>query len=208
MTGLARSRKLRYVSVDMLPLRSLLLALFLVSGILAGYAFALRCAPDTVEELRRYLDGYLAGAARPLTAETVVGTVWSYFRASLLAFLLGFASIGVIALPLLFAAQGFVLSFSLFAFALALGRESFLLLPILFGLRLAFVLPCAFLTGSAALDKSRTLAALTLGGGKRVAPIVYGADYWYRFAVVCVCLCIGSALELWLVPALLARYFP
>ena len=53
MTGVARSRKLRYVSVDMLPLRSLLLALFLVSGVLTGYAAALRCSAGTADELRQ-----------------------------------------------------------------------------------------------------------------------------------------------------------
>ena len=36
MTGSAKARKLRYVTVDILPLRSLLLALFLVFGIFAG----------------------------------------------------------------------------------------------------------------------------------------------------------------------------
>ena len=44
MTDSTRSRKLRYVTVDMVPLRSLVLALFLVSGVLAGYAAAQRCA--------------------------------------------------------------------------------------------------------------------------------------------------------------------
>ncbi len=205
MTDSARSRKLRYVTVDMLPLRSLLLALFLVSGILVGYAFALRCAAGTADELRRLFDGYVAGNGQEMTLETALRTVVCYLRAPVLAFLLGFASIGAIGLPLLLTAQGFVLSFSLFSFAAALGRDGFVLLLTLFALRLAFVLPATFLTAGAALDKARALLALSLGRGKRAAPVLYGADYWYRFAVTCVCLLIGSALELWLTPLLLAR---
>ena len=86
-----------------------------------------------------------------------------------------------------------------------MGRDSFVLLLALFAIRLLFVLPCTFLLGTAALDKSRALAVLSLGGGRRVRPVAYGAEYWYRFAVCCVCLLIGAALELWLVPLLLTR---
>ena len=207
MTESARSRKLRYVTVDMVPLRSLVLALFLVSGVLAGYAAAQRCAAETGDELRRLLDGFLAaGASDGVTAETAARTLVCYFRAPVLAFLLGFASIGVIGLPLLLAAQGFVLSFSMVSFAAALGREGFAALIALFALRLLFVLPGTFLTANAAWDKARLLALLSLGRGKRAAPVRYGADYWYRFAVTCVCLLLGSALELWLAPLLLARF--
>ncbi len=145
MTDLAKARKLLYVTVDILPLRSLLLALFLVSGVICGYVSAGRCGAGMAEELRRYLTGYLSAASeRTPTAAAAVRTLVCYLRAPLVSFLLGFASIGVVALPLLFAVQGFVLSFSLFSFALALGRESFLLLPTVFAIRLLFVLPCTF----------------------------------------------------------------
>ena len=207
MTGAAKARKLRYVTVDIVPLRSLLLALFLVLGILAGYILSGRWSGETDGELRRYLESYLAVTARPpVTATAAAQTLICFLRAPVLAFLLGFASIGVVGIPLLFAAQGFVLSFSLFSFAGAMGRGSFALLLALFAIRLLFVLPCTFLLGTAALDKSRALAVLSLGGGKRVRPVVYGAAYWYRFAACCVCLLIGSALELWLVPLFLARF--
>ena len=206
MTDSTRSRKLRYVTVDMVPLRSLVLALFLVSGVLTGYAAALRSTPGTADELRRLLDAFRSSDRAGIDMAAALRTLVCYFRAPVLAFLLGFASIGVIALPLLLAAQGFVLSFSLISFAGALGREGFVLLLALFVLRLLFVLPGTFLTAGAAMDKARLLFAISLGRGKRAAPVLYGADYWYRFAVTCVCLLIGSALELWLTPLLLARF--
>lgn len=206
MTDSTRSRKLRYVTVNMVPLRSLLLALFLVSGVLTGYAAALRSSPGTADELRRLLDAFRSSGRSGIDMAAALRTLVCYFRAPVLAFLLGFASIGVIALPLLLAAQGFVLSFSLISFAGALGREGFALVIALFALRLLFVLPGTFLTAGAAMDKARLLFMLSLGRGKRAAPVLYGADYWYRFAVTCVCLLIGSALELWLTPLLLARF--
>ena len=205
MTGPARARKLRYVTVDIIPLRSLLLALFFVLGIVCGYVYSGRCALGTGEELRRYFEGYLdAQTRRGVTAEAAAQTLACFLRAPVLAFLLGFASLGVAAIPLLCAAEGFVASFSLFCFAAALGRQSFAVLPALFALRLLFVLPCTLLLGTAALEKSCALALLSWGGGKRARPIVYGTAYWYRFAACCVCLLIGCALELWLTPLLLA----
>lgn len=199
-----RACRLRYVSVDILPLRSLLLALFLVSGVLCGYLLSNRCGAETANELRESLDAY-AEKTGGLTGSAALQTLICFFRAPVLAFLLGFASLGVVALPALLAAQGFVISFSMFSFAAVLGRDGFRLLPALFAIRLLFVLPCTLVLAAAALEKSRALAALSFGGGRRLRPVFYGSPYWYRFAVCCVCLLIGCALELWLSPLLLTR---
>ena len=198
MTDSTRSRKLRYVTVDIVPLRSLVLALFLVSGVLTGYAAALRCSAGTADELRQMLDAFRSSDLPGSDMTAAMRTAVCYFRAPLLAFLLGFASIGVIALPMLLTAQGFVLSFSLFSFAEAVGRDGFALLPALFGLRLLFVVPCTFTLGVAALERSWALWSLLCG--RRARPVSPGL---YRFAVCCVCLLLGCVLELWLVPLFL-----
>lgn len=196
-------RKLCKMTGTLLPLNTLLPALFLLIGIVSGYACAGRFALGSGAELRTFLDGSLTGpAARPMSFDLIAETLVCYFRAPFFAFLLGFASIGVVCLPLLFAAQGFVLSFSLVSFAVAFGRDGFLFLIALFAVRLLFVLPCTFLLGSASMERSYALALLSLGG-KRTRPVVYGAAYWYRCFACCVCLLIGSALELWLVPLML-----
>ncbi len=198
MTPAAKTRKLRHVTVEVIPLRSLLLALFLLLGVLSGYAVSGRYAACG-DELRVYFDECVARSAAPdLNVETVVRTLVCYFRASLAAFLLGFSSVGVLCLPLLFAAQGFVLSFSLFSFAEAIGRGGFFLLGALFATRMLFVLPCTFLLGVAAMERSWAL--LSLVGGKRVQIAPAG---FYRFTVCCVCLLLGCVLELWLVPLVL-----
>ena len=93
--------------------RLLLLALFFAMGVLLGQALAGRVPASTGEELNRYLTDYvrLGGTASP-TAKTVLSALSLYFRYPLLAFLLGFASIGIVLLPCLTAAFGFFLSFS------------------------------------------------------------------------------------------------
>ena len=86
----------------------------------------------------------------------------------------------------------------------ALGRGSFPLLLALFGLRLLAVLPCTLVLGMAAMEKSRSLLLLSLGGGgKRTRAVTYGGAYWYRFGVCCVCLLLAALAELWLVPQFL-----
>ena len=205
MTGIARNRRLRYVTAELLPLRSLLLAFFFAAGALSAYFAAGRCAAGMSGELRRYLDGYLGlASSRALDAGTAAQTLVCFLRAPVAAFLMGFASIGVVGLPLLLAAQGFLLGFSLFSFSLAVGRAGFAFLPALFALRLLFVMPCTFVLGSAALEHSHALALLAAGGGKRLRSAVCGGADWYRFAVCCVLLTLGAALELWLLPLLLA----
>ena len=205
MTAPAKARRPRVMTVEVISLHSVLLAFQLVAGILCGYLFSGRCAGELGDELRRYVEGYLSAAAsRTVSWEAAMQTLACYFRAPIVAFLLGFASIGVAGIPLLCAVQGFVFSFSLFSFAFAMGREHFLMLPVLFGFRMLFVLPVMFLLASAAFEKSRELAALSLGSGKRSQAVTYGSPYWYRFAVCSVCLLIGCVLELWLLPLFLA----
>lgn len=192
------SRKPHPATADAIPPRSLLLALFLSLGVLSGYAVSARCGVGN-DELRAYFDGCAARAAASAPdLETALRTAVCYFRASVAAFLLGFSPLGVVCLPLLLAAQGFVLSFSLFSFAEALGHSGFPLLAALFSLRLLFVLPCTFLLGSASMERAWSLSSLLRG--KRVRPVSAGL---YRFAVCCACLLLGCVLELWLVPLLL-----
>ena len=182
----------------------MILSVCFAGGILFGYGLAGSQLSETGEQLRRYFDGYVLLAAREVSFGAVLRTLLCFFRAPLLAFLLGFASIGVVLLPLLCAFEGFLFSFSLCCFAGTLGRDGFVLVLALFALRMLFVLPCTLFLSACAMDKAKALALLTVGGGKRVRGVSYGVEYWYRFGIVCVCLLIGSILELWLVPRFLA----
>ena len=146
------------------PVPMLVLSAFIVLGVILGYVFALRSLQSAGGELKQYFDAFLSGGVnRPFSVRALGETLLCYFRAPGIVFLLGFASIGIVAVPLVCACQGFLLSYSLFCFALSLGRGSFPLLLALFGIRLLAVLPCTLLLGNASLDKSRALPTEVYG---------------------------------------------
>ena len=89
------------------------MALFFLAGVLLGQVLSGRVPDTTGDELRRYLEDYvrLGGEGAP-TVQTALSALVIYFRYPLFAFLLGFASIGVVLLPCVTAAYGFFLSFS------------------------------------------------------------------------------------------------
>lgn len=204
MLSRTNRRDRRGVLPQRVPVPMLVLSAFIVLGVILGYVFALRSLQSAGGELKQYFDAFLSGGVnRPFSVRALGETLLCYFRAPGIVFLLGFASIGIVAVPLVCACQGFLLSYSLFCFALSLGRGSFPLLLALFGIRLLAVLPCTLLLGNASLDKSRALLSLSLGGGGRGRAVSYGSAYWYRFCICCVCLLFAALLELWLVPQFL-----
>ena len=125
------------VQLPTLP-RLLLLALFFLAGVLLGQVLSGRVPDTTGDELRRY---------------------------PLFAFLLGFASIGVVLLPCVTAAYGFFLSFSVCCFTAAFGVDGVLLALAVFGLRCLVTLPCYFLLAAASWGTSAGLAAVSFGRG-------------------------------------------
>ena len=144
----------------------------------------------------------LGGGGAP-TARMVLSALVIYFRYPLMAFLLGFASIGVVLLPCVTAAYGFFLSFSVCCFTAAFGRPGILIALAVLGVRCLLTLPCYFLLAVPSLGTSAALASLSFGSGRRAAPVVYGRGCWKRLAVVCGVLLAGVCVELFLSPALL-----
>ena len=169
------------VQLPTLP-RLLLLALFFLAGVLLGQVLSGRVPDTTGDELRRYLEDYVRLGG---------------------AFLLGFASIGVVLLPCVTAAYGFFLSFSVCCFTAAFGVDGVLLALAVFGLRCMVTLPCYFLLAAASWGTSAGLAAVSFGRGRRTAPVVYGRACWVRFGACCLALLAGVCAELFLSPVLL-----
>ena len=205
LIGRARQSVRRGALMHRVSLPLAALAAFVVFGVIFGYVLALRSSQRAGGELARYFTAYFSlGARESFSVRALCETLVCYFRAPVIVFLLGFASIGVAVIPAVCTLQGFLLSFSLFSFSLALGRENFPLLLALFALRLLALLPCTLALGAAAMEKSRALLLLSLGGGgKRARAVTYGGAYWYRFGVCCVCLLLAALIELWLVPQFL-----
>lgn len=185
-------------------IRLSLLALGFLAGLFLGQVLSARVSSDTSGELTKYLTGYFSlGSPPELSAKTIYSTLIIYFRYPLLAFLLGFASVGVALLPILTVAYGLFLSFSVCCFTAAFGRAGVLLALSVFGMRCIITLPCYFALAVPALEKSVALASLSIEKNGRPAPPAYGRIWWLRFATVSAVLAIGVLLELLVSPRLL-----
>ena len=183
--------------------RLLFLALFFFAGIILGQVFSGHVPDAAGAELTRYLTDYLKVEEAERASVTALAAAVLYFRYPLAAFLMGFASIGVLLLPLATAAFGFFLSFSVCCFTAAFGADGVLLALAVFGIRCAVTLPCYFLLAVPSLERSAALASLSLGRGR--APVTYGRAWWGRLAVTAGVLLAGMCAELTLAPWLLRQ---
>lgn len=188
---------------ERISLALLLLALCFLIGVVLGHVLSRDAAAGADSELYRYLEDFFQVSEQTSSAATLLSALLLYFRYPVLAFLLGFASIGLVGLPLLSAAFGFFLSFSVCCFASAFGADGVLLALCVFGLRCVLTLPCYFLLAVPAFRNALSLAMLSFGDGKRVAPVHYGSAYFLRFAVCAALLLAGVFAELYLTPQLL-----
>ena len=187
------------------PLPCLLfLALLFFGGVLLGQVLAGRVPDATGDELGRYLTDYFRlGGGIGHAAGAIPSTAIIYFRYPLLAFLLGFTSLGILLLPCVTVAYGFFLSFSVCCFTAAFGVDGILLAFAVFGLRCMLTLPCYLLLAVSSWGSSAALAKLSFGRGKRVVPVIYGRDCWIRFIGAVIVLLVGICVDLFLSPRLL-----
>ena len=191
--------------MDGSPLPQLLfLALFFFGGLVLGQVLAGRVPDATGDELTRYLTDYIqVGGEGELSARTVLSALVIYFRYPLIAFFLGFASIGIVLLPCVTVAYGFFLSFSVCCFTAAFGTDGVLLALAVFGIRCLVTLPVYFLLAVPSLGTSAGLAAVSFGRGRRTAPVVYGRSCWLRFGICVAVLLAGVCVDLFLSPVFL-----
>ena len=103
-----------------LPL-AVLAACFLAGG-LAGCLLSARTGEMGEAALTELLRAYVAQAAlRPAEPAPLAVVLWETFRWPLLVLILGFTTLGLLFLPLVFAARGFLFSFAVTSFVRMLG---------------------------------------------------------------------------------------
>ena len=181
-----------------------LLALFFSAGIVLGQVLSERVPAGTGEELERYLTGYFSlSRDRSPDRKVLLSTLLIYFRYPVLAFLLGFASAGVVLLPVVTVAYGFFLSFSVCCFAAAFGGAGVLLALAVFGIRSLVSVPGFFLLAVPALRSAALRSSLPFGRGKRVASAESKTGRWKRLFAVSAALLAALLLESALSPGLL-----
>ena len=98
MRGRPVLRTISWKPWDPSLLRGLLLALFFLSGALAGHLFAAGCDQDA---LSRYLQDYCMVYDAGGASVSLLSCVTLYFGYVVGAFLLGFASVGAVLIPAL-----------------------------------------------------------------------------------------------------------
>ena len=180
--------------------RLVLLALCFAGGVFLGQVLAGRLPEAVGTQLGEYLDGYVR-LDRTASPDAVLPALVLYFRYPLLAFLLGFSSVGVVLLPCLTIAFGFFLSFSVCCFTAAFGADGLLVALAALGCRCLVTLPVFFLLAVPGWGLSAGLAALSFGRGQRPSPA--GRAWLLRAAVCAAVLLAGVCVELVLPPALL-----
>ena len=172
-------------------------------GGLAGCLLAGCVDGGGLEGLTDYLEGFLLAAqAGEAAAPAPAVLVWETVRWPLAALLLGFTALGLLAIPLLFAARGFLLAFSIACFVRLVGGAGCLLALVLFGVGGTFSVPALFVLGVQSLRAARVLAGRAWGDGK-AAPL-YGRAYWLRCGGCAAALCVCMLLEGLAVPALVS----
>lgn len=202
MRGRPLLRTIRLKPVDPSLLRSLLLALFFLAGSLVGYL----CARSWDSVAQTALSGYLTDYCTVYDAGGVTASIGScvilYFGYTVLTFLLGFASVGVVLIPALAGVFGFLTMYTVSGFVCCFGRQGVLLAMGALIIRLLFTLPCFFAMAGAAWPLSTELSMLTFGHGRRSAPVLYGSRYFILFALCVVILTVGVFCERLMTPLL------
>ena len=184
------------------PFLAVAAACFFLGG-LAGCLLAGSVDGSGQESLAAYVEGYLQAAqAGEASPPALAALVWETVRWPLLALLLGFTALGLLGLPLLFAARGFLLAFSIASFVRMFGGAGCLLALLVFGVGGAFTVPVLFVLGVQSLLTARTLAGRVWGEGK-AAPL-YGRTYWLRCGGCAAALCVCMLLDGFAVPALVS----
>ena len=194
-------RRIRGRQDQGLTVQILCLGVLFALGMVGGYLYARYCSERSQLALSEYLAGYCAlyeeGAVEAVPLFTAVRLYVSY---GLAAFLLGFLTIGVAALPLLSGAYGFVTMFAVACFVQVYGRGGTLLALAAFAPRVLFTVPC-FLWAAAYAWASASARA-TGWKGRRCAPVVYDSAYFYRLSLCVVWLVFGIFVERYMTPSL------
>ena len=135
-------------------MRFWILCVCFLLGMAAAYPARRSISADALAQLGAYVQSYAQLAdGRSQQPVSVLSAAAAYLRYPLLACLFGLSAAGVALIPLLCAAQGFFLSFSVCCFAAALGRDGVLLALAALGLRCLFVLPCTLCLADAGLPR-------------------------------------------------------
>lgn len=176
-----------------------------VSGGIAGLLVASQVAGEGQTTLAAYIESYLAAAQqRTAAAPGFFAVALDLLRWPCLAVFMGFLSLGVVGVPILFAVRGFLLSFAVSSFVRMFGGAGGMLAFSAFGLTGLLAVPALFVLGVQSFDMA--LRRLSAGAGKGSA--LPGSQYLVRCGSCFGALALCMLVEHWAVPALLGSLAP
>lgn len=200
MRGRLLVRTFRVGAVDAAAVRRAALAVCFAVGALFGHGYAGVHADG--QALQTYLREVCALWAAEGVRLSPGSCVLLYGGYAAGAFLLGFASVGAVLIPLLSGAFGFLSMYTVSCFVRVFGREGAVLAAAVLLVRMLFSLPCFLAMAEAAWPPSTELALLAFGRGRRSAPVLYGGRYFVVFGVCAAILAVGVCCERLVTPLL------
>lgn len=194
-------RRVYLKSAQPMAVQTLCLGSLFAVGMVGGYLYSGACIDNSNLALSEYLAGYcqLFNGA-DVAAISLGSALRLYFGYCAAAFLLGFTSVGALAVPVVAGIYGFSLMFAVACFVRIYGPIGIVLALAALGIRAVFTLPCFFWIASTSWSSAFSMAAASKG--KRCAPAQRDSGYWYRLAVCVVLLFVGVVCELRLTPSL------
>ncbi len=180
----------------------LLLAVCFLAGGFISIICANQCSTETTESLSAYLHRY-CGTYDPASVAFSLGHLFAlYFGSVIIAFLLGFSSLGNVFIPLLSGVLGFSSFFSAACFVRAFGTKGLLAAAALFLIRLLFTLPCFFVVAGSSMNFSARLFMALFGKSGGMERIHYPQKYLLIFVLSLIWLCVGVCCERLITPQL------
>lgn len=176
--------------------------LLLFLGIGLGIGLSYTFDQTTGAELTQYLNGYVS-LSQTMTPQLIFTMTKLYFTPVLVAFCLGFVSIGVVLLPIWTVLYGATLSFCVSVLVATFGQSGLWVAMALLSIRCLVSLPCYLWVALQAHSGARSLAQVCLGVKKGTSLGYDGACYW-GFAMWGIVLLLGVCIDCWLSPRLLS----
>lgn len=197
--GFRTRKKWDLLSEQSGPLVVLCIAFLTGGGI--GCLIAALSSGEGARELSSYLAEYLALAQTGELPRQLWVLLWAQLKIFLAALLLSLTALGVLGMPLLFAARGFSFTFPIACFCRVFGWRGMLPALILFVLPALLWTSALFLIGPPGLLSAQYLLRRSLGevGG----PPLLNGGFWCQAGVCAVLALAAGLLEYWVVPALL-----
>ena len=168
-------------------------------GGLAGCAVGLSSGAG--EGLSAYLQDYLTLAAEETASISLLPVLWEQMRFLLLLLLLTFTAVGVVGLPVLFVARGFLFTFPVACFCGVFGAGGLLPAALLFGLPALVWAPAFFVLGVQGFGVSCVLLRRVLGESR--CPLPCDSAFWVRCALCVLTFLLCGVVEFFAVAPLM-----